>query len=110
MRGLDRVTAGPGTRFHAIRRYSIPRVTTRWLRRGFALIVVCALAACGAPESADAKTCGEAPSAEAGQLRTVLWASAFGAGALILGIAALPDGSVVVAYEANPEEAGGEED
>jgi hypothetical protein len=70
---------------------------------------VCALAGCGAPHSASAEKCGEAPVAAAGELKTILRASAFGADALILGSAALPGGSIVVAYEGNPEEAGGEE-
>ncbi len=73
------------------------------------VIAVSALTGCADDESAS-DACGEPLATPAGELRTVLQASSFGADALILGSAALPDGSVVVAYDANPEEAGGEED
>ena len=72
------------------------------------VIVLSVLTGCADREAAS-DTCGEPLSAPAGELRTVLGGSYFGEDALILGSAALPDGSVVVAYDANPEEAGGEE-
>jgi hypothetical protein len=79
-----------------------------WLASG--LIAVFALAGCGPADSAGAEECGEAPTAAAGELRTVLRASAFGAKAGMLGTAALADGSVVVAYDASPDEAGDADD
>ena len=72
------------------------------------LIAVGTLTGCTQDES-PSEACGEALSAPAGELRTVTSASSLGADALILGSAALPDGGVIVAYDANPEEVGGEE-
>jgi hypothetical protein len=81
-------------------------VTTRWRRRALGLLAVCALASCGKPDSATSDNCGEPLRAEPGELRTVLAGSWFDADALLGDAAALPDGSVLVSYDTNPDEAG----
>jgi hypothetical protein len=80
-----------------------------WRAAALGLAVACALAGCtGVVGAANREECGQPLSAPAGELRTVLDANAFGAEAGILHSAALPDGKVVVSYDANPEEARGE--
>ncbi len=82
------------------------------LTRRFAalgLTAVCTLPACTSADATDEPTeqaCGEAPSAAPGELRTILRASTFDDDASLDTALALPDGSVVVSYDTNPDEAG----
>lgn len=66
------------------------------------LIVACLISGC-APSTPDTGACGTPPEAEPGDLRTLVDTT----GGLVLGAAALRDGSVVVARDSHPEPAGG---
>ena len=73
------------------------------------LIAVCALAACSSADATGERTeqgCGEALSAAPGELRTILRATTFDDDARVDTALALPDGSVLVSYDTNPDEAG----
>jgi hypothetical protein len=85
-------------------------VGPRWLSATSALLAVCVLAGCRAVSPEGEERCGEPLQVEPGEVRTVLRADWFDEDAFVVAGAALPDGSVLVGYDTNPDEAGDADD